>query len=76
MQTVTCAAAQEAAHAWADDARLSAKTTMPWGAEYAGATLVDPFGSEIDLTSGTSDWDRFIAFTGRDPNGSSPRRAT
>jgi uncharacterized protein (TIGR03086 family) len=112
------AAAQEAEKAWADDASLSTKTSMPWGAEYAGATLVDmyvaelaahawdlavatgqvdrldgclavpalegaqawikpeyrnlvapgsPFGSEVDVASDASDWDRFVAFMGRDP---------
>ena len=121
------AAAQEAAQAWADDASLSTKTTMPWGADYAGATLVDmyvaelsahawdlavasgrvdrldrslavpalegaqawikpayrnlvapgsPFGSEVDVASDATDWDRFIAFMGRDPRTSFRRGDT
>jgi uncharacterized protein (TIGR03086 family) len=118
------AAAQEAAEAWGDDTSLSTKTTMPWGAEYAGMTLLDmyvaelaahawdlavatgqvdrldpslampaldsarawvkpeyrnlvgprsPFGSEVDLAPDASEWDRFVAFMGRDPRISSSR---
>jgi uncharacterized protein (TIGR03086 family) len=121
------AAAQEAAQAWADDAGLTAMTTMPWGAEYAGTTLVDmyvaelaahawdlavatgqvdlldrslalpalegaqawiepeyrnmvgpgsPFGSEVELAPDASEWDRFVAFMGRDPRISFRRQDT
>lgn len=37
----------EAAAAWADDARLSATVTMPWGETYSGATLVDMYLAEL-----------------------------
>jgi uncharacterized protein (TIGR03086 family) len=40
-------AAEEAAKAWADDSRLSSRATMPWGDEYAGATLVDMYLAEL-----------------------------
>ncbi len=40
-------AAEDAAQAWADDARLSSKFTMPWGEEYTGATLVDMYLAEL-----------------------------
>lgn len=111
-------AAQEAAAAWADDARLTAVATMPWGQQYTGAALVEmyllelaahawdlaratgqldrlalelaepalncarafikkefrntvgpgaPFGDELPPPPGADDWERFVAFTGRDP---------
>jgi len=40
-------AGAEAAAAWADDARLSATVTMPWGETYSGATLVDMYLAEL-----------------------------
>ena len=40
-------AAEDAAQAWDDDARLSSKFTMPWGEEYTGATLVDMYLAEL-----------------------------
>jgi uncharacterized protein (TIGR03086 family) len=111
-------AAQEAAAAWADDARLATTATMPWGERYTGAALIDmyvlelaahawdlaratgqldrlasglpapalrgahafikqefrdmvgpgaPFGAEVPPPPGANDWERFAAFTGRDP---------
>ncbi|MHB1928676.1 MAG: TIGR03086 family metal-binding protein [Acidimicrobiales bacterium] len=47
------AAGKEAADAWADDARLTATTTMPWGETYGGATIVDMYLAEIV----THSWD-------------------
>jgi uncharacterized protein (TIGR03086 family) len=57
------AAAHEAAEAWGDDTRLLTKTTMPWGAEYAGTTLVDMYVAELaahawDLAVATGQVDR------------------
>lgn len=40
-------AAGQAATAWADEAALSSKLTMPWGEEYDGATLVDMYVAEL-----------------------------
>ena len=40
-------AAEEAARAWGDDARLSSSFTMPWGEEYSGATLVNMYLAEL-----------------------------
>ena len=40
-------AAEEAARAWGDGSRLSAKFTMPWGEEYTGADLVDMYLAEL-----------------------------
>jgi uncharacterized protein (TIGR03086 family) len=111
-------AGADAAQAWGDDPRLSAKFTMPWGEEYAGATLVDmylaelaahawdlaratgqideldpsvaetalegarammkpeyrdtvepgsPFGQEVTAPPDADDWERLVAFMGRDP---------
>jgi uncharacterized protein (TIGR03086 family) len=37
----------EAAAAWADDTRLSATVTMPWGETYTGSTLVDMYLAEL-----------------------------
>ena len=56
-------AGEEAAAAWADDARLAATTTMPWGQTYTGATLVDMYLAELaahacDLASATGQIDR------------------
>jgi uncharacterized protein (TIGR03086 family) len=56
-------AAEEAAQAWADDARLSSRFTMPWGEEYTGATLVDMYLAELaahswDLARATGQLDR------------------
>ena len=33
--------------AWADEAALSSRFTMPWGEEYTGATLVDMYLAEL-----------------------------
>lgn len=38
---------KEAQAAWADDARLAATVTMPWGETYTGATLVDMYLAEL-----------------------------
>ncbi len=56
-------AAEEAAQAWADDARLSSSFTMPWGEEYSGATLVNMYLAELaahawDLACATGQLDR------------------
>jgi uncharacterized protein (TIGR03086 family) len=56
-------AADEAAQAWADDSRLSASFTMPWGEQYSGATLVDMYLAELaahawDLARATGQLDR------------------
>jgi uncharacterized protein (TIGR03086 family) len=51
------AAAHEAAEAWGDDTSLSTKTSMPWGAEYAGTTLVDMYVAELAAHA----WDLAIA---------------
>lgn len=56
-------AAKEAESAWADDARLEATVTMPWGETYTGATLVDMYTAELaahawDLAASTGDLDR------------------
>ena len=56
-------AASEAAAAWADEAALSSKFTMPWGEEYDGATLVDMYVAELaahswDLACATGHLDR------------------
>jgi uncharacterized protein (TIGR03086 family) len=40
-------AAKQAEAAWADDARLAATVTMPWGETYTGATLVDMYLAEL-----------------------------
>ncbi len=40
-------AAKETAEAWADEAALSSRFTMPWGEEYTGATLVDMYLAEL-----------------------------
>jgi uncharacterized protein (TIGR03086 family) len=50
-------AAEEAAQAWGDDSRLSSSYTMPWGEEYAGATLVDTYLAEL----ATHAWDLALA---------------
>jgi uncharacterized protein (TIGR03086 family) len=111
-------AGKEAEAAWADDNRLTATTTMPWGEIYTGATLVDmylaelsahawdlafatgqlgaldpalapvaldgaramlkpeyrnlmgagnPFGDEVEVPAGGSDWERLAGFMGRNP---------
>jgi len=57
------AAAHEAADVWGRDASLPRKTTMPWGAEYAGTTLVDMYVAELaahawDLAAATGQVDR------------------
>ena len=46
-------AGKEAQVAWADDARLTATTTMPWGEIYTGSTLVDMYLNEL----ATHTWD-------------------
>jgi len=43
----------EARAAWADDARLRATVTMPWGETYTGSTLVDMYLAEL----ATHAWD-------------------
>ena len=40
-------AAKEAAEAWADEAALTSRLTMPWGEEYTGATLIDMYLAEL-----------------------------
>jgi uncharacterized protein (TIGR03086 family) len=57
------AAAEEAAQAWGNDARLSATFTMPWGEQYTGATLIDMYLAELaahawDLARATGQIDR------------------
>jgi len=54
---------KEAEAGWADDARLSATTTMPWGEVYVGSTLVDMYLAELaahawDLASATGQLER------------------
>jgi uncharacterized protein (TIGR03086 family) len=56
-------AAEEAAQAWGDDARLSASFTMPWGEAYSGVTLVNMYLAELaahawDLAWATGQLDR------------------
>lgn len=56
-------AAEEAAKAWADDSGLSSRSTMPWGEEYTGATLVDMYLAELaahawDLARATGQLDK------------------
>ena len=56
-------AAEEAAQAWGDDSRLSSSFIMPWGEEYAGATLVNMYLAELaahawDLALATGQLDR------------------
>jgi uncharacterized protein (TIGR03086 family) len=46
-------AAQEAGAAWADEARLGATVTMPWGESYTGQTVVEMYLTEL----GTHAWD-------------------
>jgi uncharacterized protein (TIGR03086 family) len=46
-------AGDEARAAWADDARLEATVTMPWGETYTGSTLVDMYLAEL----ATHAWD-------------------
>lgn len=53
-------AKKEAQRAWADDSRLTATTTMPWGETYEGYTLVDMYLAELAAHS----WD-LAAATGR-----------
>ncbi len=56
-------AGKEAEAAWADDARLTATVTMPWGETYDGSTLVDMYTAELaahswDLAAATGQFDR------------------
>jgi uncharacterized protein (TIGR03086 family) len=56
-------AGKEAKQAWADDARLTATTTMPWGEVYDGRTLVNMYLAELtghswDLALATGQLDR------------------
>jgi len=56
-------AASEAAAAWADEAALSSKLTMPWGEEYDGAILIDMYVAELaghswDLACATGQLER------------------
>ncbi len=56
-------AGKEAGSAWADDTRLSATTTMPWGETYDGRTVVDMYLAELaahswDLAFATGQLDR------------------
>jgi uncharacterized protein (TIGR03086 family) len=111
-------AARAAGEAWADDASLSSRHTMPWGEDYSGADLVDmylaelaahawdlaratgqsdrldptvarpalegaravirpgwrdavgpgaPFAAEVTPPADADDWERLVAFMGRDP---------
>jgi uncharacterized protein (TIGR03086 family) len=46
-----------AAAAWADDARLVATVSMPWGEAYTGETLVDMYVAELT----THIWDLAVA---------------
>lgn len=50
-------AGKEAEAAWADDSRLSATTTMPWGEIYTGAALVDMYLAELSAHA----WDLAFA---------------
>ncbi|MHB8448894.1 MAG: TIGR03086 family metal-binding protein [Mycobacteriales bacterium] len=55
--------AKDAQAAWAEDTRLSATTTMPWGETYIGSTLVDMYLAELathtwDLAAATGQLDR------------------
>jgi uncharacterized protein (TIGR03086 family) len=50
-------AAQEAAPAWGDEARLSATVLMPWGEEYTGDAVVDMYLAEL----ATHAWDLAVA---------------
>ena len=59
-------AAEDAAQAWGDDARLSTTVTMPWGEQYSGAQLVDMYLAELathawDLAWATGQIDRLDA---------------
>lgn len=56
-------AGEDAEQAWADDARLTATTTMPWGEVYDGRTLVNMYLAELaahswDLAAATGQLDR------------------
>jgi uncharacterized protein (TIGR03086 family) len=56
-------AAREAEQAWGDDSSLFLRSTMPWGEEYTGATLVDMYVTELaahawDLARATGQLDR------------------
>lgn len=56
----------EAQGAWADDTRLAATVTMPWGETYTGATLVDMYLAELaahawDLAAATDQRERLDA---------------
>jgi uncharacterized protein (TIGR03086 family) len=59
-------AGEQATQAWGDDASLSLRYTMPWGEEYAGATLVDMYLAELathawDLARATGQIDKLDA---------------
>lgn len=59
-------AGEEAKQAWADEARLAATTTMPWGEVYDGRTLVNMYLAELtahswDLALATGQLDRLDA---------------
>ena len=51
------AAGREAEAAWADDRRLDATVTMPWGETFTGRTLVDMYLAELV----THAWDLAVA---------------
>ena len=56
-------AGDEAKEAWAEDARLTATTTMPWGEIYDGRTVVNMYLAELtahswDLAHATGQLDR------------------
>lgn len=51
---------EEAEQAWADDSRLTASITMPWGEAYTGAQLVNMYLAEL----ATHSWD-LAAATGQ-----------
>lgn len=50
-------AGAEAAAAWADDDRLAAEVTMPWGETYSGQVLVNMYLSELAAHA----WDLAVA---------------
>lgn len=63
-------AGADANASWADDARLAATVTMPWGEEYTGATLVNMYLAELaahtwDVASATGQADRLETGLGK-----------
>jgi uncharacterized protein (TIGR03086 family) len=49
-------AARDAGAAWADDLRLVTTSTMPWGAQYAGAALIDMYLLELAVHAWDLAW--------------------